>query len=185
MINKTGTEKWGCDLHGPLEHASYILSKPRMHKHISFNGDLLHAASTLFDEEEENDGDDDDDDDDDDDEEEEEEDGVNEDSHPKRITFLVNIWLDHCPWHANPIDDSIVQKMNKHKTFRPARGVHFMDEEMAPRVVQIPKDHRILKWNFVSSDSNYDLSLPCPALDLMKSRFAESSNLVLYTGVDL
>ena len=71
--------------------AMYILSKPKMLKHISFDGTLLHGSSTDFEANQQG-GEDSD-----------EESESSSSTSPKRITFLVNIWLDHVPTHAeNP-----------------------------------------------------------------------------------
>ena len=76
-----------------------FVSFPKIGKHISFGGSLLHAAPATFD------GADDDDDDDDDKEGEEinseySDDGDNQSQGIERVTFLVNIWINHIPTHA-------------------------------------------------------------------------------------
>ena len=73
----------------------YYLSKPSMQKHISFSGHCLHAASTNFEDE-----DVDEEDDDEDHNDNATTDFVasaTENDYPKRITFLVNMWLNHVP----------------------------------------------------------------------------------------
>ena len=67
------------------------ISRPRVGKHIKFDGRLLHFAPSKL---QANHMDEDDDDEDDDDEEEEEEEG---EESVLRITFLVNIWCNHIP----------------------------------------------------------------------------------------
>ena len=80
-----------------LGNASYVISKPIEGKHIKFDGRLLHGAPTNVDSDTECSSDNSSSD------ESSSSNDVNEDDEslsPKRITFLVNIWIDHIPSQA-------------------------------------------------------------------------------------
>lgn len=92
-------------LNGSVKRA--WLSGPRYGKHIAFDGRLLHGAPALFFPGKAKSSD-----------------ASNEEVEPdkkkqklgpslpeKRITFLVNIWLDHCPLDAELLDDEVCNQM--------------------------------------------------------------------------
>ncbi|GAX19851.1 hypothetical protein FisN_1Lh693 [Fistulifera solaris] len=79
------------------------LSQPSVGKHIAFDGRLLHGAPATFFpamqgqhscelEEPPNKK-------------------VKSEPNKKRYTILVNIWLNHCPLDAEPLDDDIIQQL--------------------------------------------------------------------------
>ena len=72
-----------------------VSSRPRVGKHLTFDGRLLHAAPSDFDSLSGVTGCASDDDDENDDEDEDDED--DDDEGVERITFLVNIWVNHVP----------------------------------------------------------------------------------------
>ena len=81
------------------------LSGPQYGKHVAFDGRLLHGAPALFfpgsslDSKPEN-GD-----------EHQAKRRKTEEMPEKRITFLVNVWVNHCPMDAEPLDDDICLQM--------------------------------------------------------------------------
>mmetsp|Transcript_6611 Transcript_6611/g.12455 ORF Transcript_6611/g.12455 Transcript_6611/m.12455 type:complete len:489 (+) Transcript_6611:97-1563(+) len=105
-------------LNGPVDKG--WLSYPMIGKHIAFDGRLLHGAPGTFfpaimgEKEEDACGSD---------EKDAKRRRLNEHSdmmvqeskqhhpHPQRITFLVNIWLNHCPMDAELLDDELCQQM--------------------------------------------------------------------------
>jgi len=81
------------------------LSGPKFGKHIAFDGRLLHGAPATFfpgfhdikvEQGEPN--------------AKRQKVEKNQDD-PKRITFLVNVWLNHCPLDADLLDDEIVEQL--------------------------------------------------------------------------
>lgn len=84
------------------------LSGPQYGKHIAFDGRLLHGAPALFfpgssttelaasDDGEERDS---------------KRQKLEEKPNERRVTFLVNVWLNHCPIDAEILDDDICQQM--------------------------------------------------------------------------
>jgi hypothetical protein len=91
FLDKRGTFPYGADISGPLTKC--IISRPAAGKHITFDGELLHGAPSTLAHPKINDDDDDDD--------VEREDGC------MRVTFLVNIWLDHCPVQSERLPSDI------------------------------------------------------------------------------
>jgi len=131
VMNKPGSLYSHENISGPID-GDMVISRPRFAKHIKFDGRLLHAAPGDFlsgpadgededDEDEDDEGEDDEgeddnedeeddeedgkegeDEDDDEEEDEEEEDEDDDGTHPVRVTFLVNIWLNHRPVQSRP-----------------------------------------------------------------------------------
>lgn len=92
-------------LHGSIQKA--WLSHPVLGKHLAFDGRLLHGApSTFFPSQHKILA------------RPSKKARVNEEEKQpsKRITLLVNIWLNHCPLDAEPLEDEVVQKMHPHST---------------------------------------------------------------------
>lgn len=82
-----------------------IISKPEVGKHITFDGLMLHGAPADLYEEGSEDQSDDEDEDEDDYESESEGNGN------PRVTFLVNIWLNHVPTQAAPLHADLASLM--------------------------------------------------------------------------
>jgi hypothetical protein len=94
-----------------------MLSKPRKGKHMYFDGKLLHAAPGDYDGNTE-DGDDDDDDDDVDDDNNEDSEDDESDTGVTRVTFLVNIWLDHVPEQSSSFPKDDIRHMGDISTWK-------------------------------------------------------------------
>jgi hypothetical protein len=125
------------------------LSHPRQGKHISFDGRLLHGApSTFFPPVKKNSKDNTNSENgwgwsEDDDERPAKKvklsaESVQNETLPqqKRITFLVNIWINHCPLDAEPLEDEIVEQLG-------AKGEISMswigtDDNTTPGTVELP-----------------------------------------------
>lgn len=102
-----------------LGNASYIISKPVEGKHIKFDGRLLHGAPTK------SSGDSDCNSSDIDSNEDSSESNEEVDLlSPKRITFLVNIWIDHIPVQAAKFsgDKPDSSNNNNNVSFSPIEG---------------------------------------------------------------
>jgi hypothetical protein len=87
-----------------------VISRPEVGKHITFDGLALHGApGDLFEKETDSSTGSEEGGDDDDDEEEEGE----EDTRQHRVTFLVNIWLNHIPTQAEPLHEDLAADMQE------------------------------------------------------------------------
>lgn len=108
-----------------------FLSWPRFAKHLSFDGRYLHAAPSNLMEE-----------------------GtfakqieLPEDRSPdkklkrryRRVTFLVNIWLNYKPFNVNPFPETMITKMSGHQAEQPKVRLLFAAGKESPRKVQVCK----------------------------------------------
>ncbi|RHY29189.1 hypothetical protein DYB32_005349, partial [Aphanomyces invadans] len=83
VLDKRGTFEYGADISGPLRQC--IVSRPKPGKHITFDGELLHGAPSdlAFPH-------------------------VNEDDDTSvRVTFLVNVWVNHIPIQSQRVDADV------------------------------------------------------------------------------
>jgi hypothetical protein len=177
IINKKGSQSITETFTGPLVNCSYVLSNPARGKHITFKGDLLHAASSDFLKKEGflHQA-----------EDEEIPDDEDEDQAPKRVTFLVNIWLDHIPTHATKLN-TILSKHLASTCGAKASGVSVtLDDGTLPiSTIEMTQPARELYWNFVSSNTNCNVILPVPATsDLFRVMLASSSVLVVTDAME-
>lgn len=114
-----------------------ILSKPVAKKHISFDGSLLHG--TL--------------------------DGDHckihaKTKHLKRITFLVNIWINHKPIETSRCPVSLVRCLNIHCGDSKFDISETFLEETVLKIVEIEKNSQDIHQTFKADDKVYKLSLP-------------------------
>ena len=121
ILEKVGTVMCKDSFYGDTDVV--YLSYPRPGKHISFDGRWLHGAPSSL--EPDSDSDDDDDDDGDDEEEAEEDRGSSSNKRQRtdppiapttrRITFLVNVWLNHQPLGSERYPADKVKHLSNHK----------------------------------------------------------------------
>ena len=151
----------------------FSCSMPAVGKSIAFDGNLLHAApSDLTEDDEESE-----------DEEGEDSASEGEDSDGvKRITFLVNIWIDHVPMHSHRY------KLKHAKELQPVNDkLKLQFDNPAPTnattISLSPKDcNRFKKWEFVHSDVNYAIKMPLPNKEATTAAL-QASDIVHYNYV--
>lgn len=165
ILDKPGTDSAEQNFLGDLASEVYILSKPAVGKHICFRGDLLHAASSDFEQEESPD-------------DSSESESESSENRPKRITFLVNIWLNHTPSHAGPVDVNLLSAFKQH-TFEedivlsePAAAPYLLDSSSSSQ-------HRSLRWTFTSSYVMTEIALPAPSAEEIKCSFKQHSSVFI------
>ena len=153
--------------------AMYILSKPKILKHISFEGTLLHGSSTDFETSNQGGGDSDD------------ESTDSASTTTNRITFLVNIWLDHIPTHADKPPENLLAQLCEPK-LQLSSLPKFVDISHQPTMHLLVNDPasgatdvRNLVWNFMSSDLSCDIFLPTFQGEKVKSLWDNQNNMAV------
>jgi len=106
-----------------------FLSWPKFGKHLSFDGRYLHAAPSDFMEpgefQKQSEIPDD----------EKNNEALTESERKKlkrrrrRVTFLVNVWLNYKPFGVQPFPDSMINKLSGHQSSEPRVGIKFPTEE--------------------------------------------------------
>lgn len=163
VFNKTGTTDSSVPIIGQVD--SFTASKPLMCKHITFRGTLLHAAPsdlTELDEDNSDAGSEGSDD----------SDGSSDADAVNRVTFLVNVWINHIPSQSKRFPTkqlSKFQKYNKEITMSfenppPSSASSFVALNAASCT-------RTKKWKFTNSDTNYEVHVPLPDVDTTKAIF--------------
>eukprot|EP01041_Mallomonas_annulata_P004667 gene4667-9257_t len=171
VLDKKGTFRNDEDISGPI--TSCLVSQPKIGKHLCFDGTLLHAApSDLIDENI------------DDNDDEQETSGDNSKAIQKRITFLVNIWLNHIPTQSTPLPDEIVKKLSPPID---TLAIH-LDAPVIPMNLNIhsPSDVAIREWDFTNSDVSHIVTFPLPVKRPLAEEFKEQNTVLLVyeeTGV--
>lgn len=135
------------------------VSYPKPGKHVTFDGNLLHGApSSLHPAATESS----------DSEESEEEEGSDEDSIPEgeaRVTFLVNIWLDHHPTQAEPLPADLVPSLSNDSLIR----MQFESGEVTSiSSCRHPEDGSsvsLSSWNLPANDQRYQILIPLPTVE--------------------
>jgi hypothetical protein len=195
IFDKEGTIDHTFDFTGTIRAMEF--SRPRLLKHVAFPGNLLHAAPSevMFG-----------------DEEEDEVDLVDEtdnESSPtahgnarndnlaailahipnKRITFLVNIWLNHIPSQSVRCDEILFPQFHTALTpdrfsLSPAAGTV---EGINKKVFRLPDADctRSVVLKFVANDLKYDVIMPLPSTEQMcRILFSEDMAGLVYVGED-
>jgi len=206
VMDKVGTENSLEEFVGTTN--KLIVSKPAVGNHIRFLGDLLHAApgDLLFEEE---DGDDEDDDEDEENSEAPDLKTLLEKRMSKRITFLVNIWVDHIPSQAKKCPKNVIAKLQtpllekEQISFtKPYEAVSSASSSSSSSNVKKNKKEAkknekqtegnenvfplkaddletLVPLKFNNNDTNYDVSLPCLSIARLKELLAQHRNLVV------
>ncbi|RHY04396.1 hypothetical protein DYB36_005857 [Aphanomyces astaci] len=110
ILDKRGTFEYGADISGPLRQC--IVSRPTPGKHITFDGELLHGAPSdlAFPH-------------------------VNEDDDTSvRVTFLVNIWLNHVPIQSQRLEPTVASTLKLEAKHVESLALITTDAEPTPDV---------------------------------------------------
>jgi hypothetical protein len=200
VFDKVGTETHVEEFVGPIQ--KMIVSKPAVGNHIRFLGNLLHAAPAdlLFQEEDEED---DDDDDGDDEKSVESLKTLLAKRHSKRISFLVNIWVDHIPSQAKRCPKNVISKLN---TVLESKAISFehahnpstennskTSSSSSSNYKKLNKTNQMkgnefpvteggvdttIPLQFNNSDTNYDVFIPTIPISTMKQLLNDHHNLI-------
>ena len=188
ILNKAGCLRSGDDHSGTANRA--ILSKPLIGKHIKFDGRFLHAApSNLIPENKLKLN-------------QKEKEVVKEKTY--RITFLVNIWLNHIPRKAVPFPGSSLgnfstsllspelfsfgqtkstnaplTKSNKKQTSLTDSCIAaaIVPEYPLPLTSNLPLD--LHSWTFVNGGRKYRVSVPLPKPEILRKMTLDNSAILL------
>ena len=163
VFDKVGTPDSSTPIVGLVER--FTASKPLMAKHITFTGSLLHAAPSDLTEDDDEESSDDDSNKSD--ESEDESEVIN------RVTFLVNIWVDHVPSQSKRFPAKQLSKMQK---LNEDLQMKFDNAAPASASVSIPLSvdncTRAKTWKFNNSDIIYEVIVPLPDVDATKATIA-------------
>jgi hypothetical protein len=160
------------DVPGHVNQADYaaqqitscVISKPAVGKHIVFDGLMLHGApaeihccSDSSSSEEESESDDENDD-------------ATEDKTTKiknpRVTFLVNIWLNHIPIQSNTsLADSLLAKLSKDCN---TVSMDF-SERRQPAELTNSRDMARATWGLSEGDTDYIIEMPLPSTEELEA----------------
>lgn len=128
---------------GPVDEA--VLSRPAQGKHISFDGRMLHGApadADLWTGQ------------------------APADSASTRVTFLVNVWLNHVPSSAEPFDAGKAQELSAADMVLRASGSEPVEEAATTLKVEGDSDaHKVIEMGFVAHRP-LTLRLPLPVEDI-------------------
>ena len=144
-----------------------VLSRPELGKHLYFDGRYLHGAPADFDGDIEVN--------DEEEEEEEEDDDEEESNVPIRITFLVNIWLDHTPVQSTAFPASLSKQM---KVKAPSKFQVFWEPLTATSMCEIGQQDdesaaiQWSKWAFSDCSRKYSVQLPLKACEAVHAFIA-------------
>lgn len=172
-------------LHGRLQssadHSGKVgdiaISKPQIGKHIKFDGQLLHAAPAGLCT------------------------AVQQPDKPTiRITFLVNIWLNHIPIRTTPFPNHLVNSAKSSvswkDTFGPTEhGAHSAPKKVVGKAVKVPQLPLIVyqknkplpldlhSWKFNNGNRKYVIYVPLPSNDrLTRIAHQQTSFSFIYAG---
>ena len=177
ICDKIGTQNKTEDPAGQIHQAA--ISKTLFGKHIKFDGRLFHGApASIFEQSHQSDDDSSDNSDDD------SCDGSCDPS-MQRITFLVNIWLDHLPIQSARLPSSEVAAMTKFASDKKQTLV--FNEEGPSRTclvdVASTTNTKELRLHFCNGEEKYAFKLPIPTEEAFVSTADKSDVLILtYTN---
>ena len=135
IFGKKGTFEFGSDASGPLSEC--VLSYPIFGKHICFNGELLHGAPSdlVYP-------------------------SVDKSNEGVRVTFLVNIWLDHVPIQSQRLDESISKSLETSCATVTRKPLRFEDRQMICKSSAPSTRDVAYKWEIGGSEYIIDIFLP-------------------------
>ena len=165
ILDKTSGINISEDISGFISNG--VISKPLFGKHLKFDGSKLHAAPSDL-----KDQDDDEEDDDEDEDDNDEEDEIKK--NPLRITFLVNIWLNHIPIQAIALTDNQVAIL--HHNTGDANGkfqISDSNKSFKREKIAINKQNsvRSLQWTFNHNDFKTVVTIPMVSYEKIQSLF--------------
>jgi len=160
------------DPHAPIEGpvTQLFVSRPAPGRHVSFDGRLLHGApaegSLTC------------------------EDSTSTTKRPPRVTFLVNVWLNHIPLSATPLPPAIQSKLQPTKLTEEQqrdRLWRWQSAEAKPAQLtltaeDVPSTKEVC-WKFQAAKKNA-LCLPYPAAKLKEITDGAPTKTALVTFVD-
>mmetsp|Transcript_4626 Transcript_4626/g.8143 ORF Transcript_4626/g.8143 Transcript_4626/m.8143 type:complete len:366 (-) Transcript_4626:8332-9429(-) len=151
VIQKTAPPRPIEDASGKSNPISFC-SKPQIGKHICFDGRYLHLASNdfsrLFKQE-----------------------GAGNQTDKPRVTFLVNVWFNHHPKDAVPLDDSIKPALKLPPKYRLWTGAPREELELTPDTLVCENPASMIKTEYplTSGDREYKVHINIPPTSCDKS----------------
>jgi hypothetical protein len=169
------------------EPVEAYLSWPKKGKHLSFDGRYLHAApsnfmkSGTFNEQLKVP-----------DEIKDEEQKKKQVRRQRRVTFLVNIWLNYKPFNVDIFPQSMIDKMTKTNDQTPKILFKDICDEVKYDICdttvqthdQSSKENKCFKWSMGGCGSNESINMDV-ALDAIQSKIEDGGNIQLKWGHDV
>ena len=172
VMEKVGSVQADSDISDSL--STCFVSAPNIGKHLSFDGPLFHAAPSdllhhdASTSESENESDEDSEDN-------------SDDSHPRRITFLVNLWVNHipesCSRYSPPVDSSPLPSST---SFIPTTASESETSRQPPVVHEVSsRDTPQLRWKFHHGVSKYAVTMPAFSEDEEREVMGKAKEVVV------
>ncbi|OQR81903.1 hypothetical protein THRCLA_11302 [Thraustotheca clavata] len=138
ILDKKGTFEYGSSIEGPLTKC--IISRPIAGKHITFDGELLHGApsSLAFPE-------------------------VDEEAEGLRVTFLVNVWVNHIPIQSERINADIAKTLKL--TANAAESLNLCTNDTEKAIVETYPDNvktKLHRWGITSAEDDFSIQVTLP-----------------------
>lgn len=155
-----------------------VISRPAVGKHVTFDGLLLHGApADLFEKESSSSSSDDD--------EEDEEEDEDESLQSPRVTFLVNIWLNHVPTQAVPLLDDLASDMEKPRVtgdgvIEPVKFAPYPSNSTQSITLSTKEEdlHRA-QWDLQVQEEDCVIELTLPLKEQLEAPFAAGALTVI------
>lgn len=192
VFNKIGSNQADEDILGKINEMA--ISSTQIGNHLRFNGNLLHAAPANFLHDEEEDEEDDSEDDEDESEDEVDDLERLEKLFSKlpnrRISFLVNIWINHIPSQSqrySPPQISSGSQLPSLSNDNCYQFLHFENKihsnipSSAFELQMISKEsiERNIELEFNNHDLVYRLNIPLPSIEILKTELENKKLLFL------
>jgi hypothetical protein len=154
ILQKVAPPMYHEDVSGPCGDKA-LLSWPEHGKHIVFDGRFLHAAVPEM---------------------IHLKNGASKEAsntNKKRVSLLVNIWLNHLPRDAHPIAQSFKQKLSceglsleTSSTSRKPLVNLALATDMSKYAMKVDpgKKNKIMRWDFTHSSEKYSITVPVPVI---------------------
>jgi hypothetical protein len=135
ILDKKGTFAYGSDASSSLK--ACVLSYPSIGKHICFDGELLHGAPSSL-------------------------------AYPEmldsvedfRVTFLVNVWLDHMPIQSQRLEEGVAKSLRITPDLVNSKPL-CMTERQVVKPLKTKESHNINhKWAIGGTEYIIDINLP-------------------------
>jgi hypothetical protein len=141
IFDKKGIFAYGKDISGPLNRC--VVSRPMSGKHITFNGELLHGAPSDL-----------------------ARPLIRDDNEGLRVTFLVNIWINHKPIQSEKINGKIAKSLKLTVSSTRHLNLNITDRVSAMRPDNsLPpvSEKTTYQWQINSSGVDYIIHATFPA----------------------
>lgn len=160
--------------YGTQSITSCVISKPAIGKHVVFDGQLLHGAPAKIHSSPDSSASEESD-------SSSEENDDNEDSTSRienpRVTFLVNIWLNHIPIQSNTsLPESVVAEMNKDTN---NVTLNFSEIRTPSELSNSSGEVHQATWGLSEGSADFTIHVPLPSADVLEASLQSNGGQVV------